>query len=191
MRSEIPGAKEALRTRVRSELKKMTPADRAGASSKLRALLEAQPLWKQARSILFFAPLPEEVDVWPLFSDALAAGKVVALPRFDAETKTYIACGVRDIAADLASGRFGIREPVESCAPIKGPLDLILVPGVAFDLKGGRVGRGAGYYDRLLAAFAGPRCGVAFDEQIAEEIPCEDHDLAINYIVTPTRWVNV
>ncbi|MEY2466031.1 MAG: 5-formyltetrahydrofolate cyclo-ligase, partial [Verrucomicrobiota bacterium] len=73
-------------------------------------------------------------------------------------------------------------------SPIK-PLDLILVPGVAFELHGRRLGRGKGFYDRLLADMRGTTCGVAFDEQIVAEIPVEPHDVHLDYLLTPTRWI--
>ena len=67
-------------------------------------------------------------------------------------------------------------------------LDLVLVPGVAFDLHGRRLGRGRGYYDRLLSQVGGRTCGVAFDEQVVSEVPVEAHDVLLNCILTPTRW---
>jgi 5-formyltetrahydrofolate cyclo-ligase len=66
---------------------------------------------------------------------------------------------------------------------------LVLVPGVAFDLRGRRLGRGKGFYDRLLADAGGLKCGVAFDEQIVTEIPVEPHDVSVDCILTPTRWI--
>jgi len=70
-----------------------------------------------------------------------------------------------------------------------GRLDLILVPGVAFDLRGRRLGRGRGFYDRLLLETGGVKCGIAFDEQIAGEVPTGKYDLQMNFILTPTRCV--
>ena len=133
-----------------------------------------KPVWQTAQRVLFFAPLPEELDVWPLLSEALAGGKSVALPRFVAETKSYEACAIQDPERDLQVGHFGIREPKRACARLpSNRLDLILVPGVAFDLQGRRLGRGKGYYDRLLKDLRGRTCGVAFDQQIVAEIPVE------------------
>jgi 5-formyltetrahydrofolate cyclo-ligase len=66
-----------------------------------------------------------------------------------------------------------------------------LVPGVAFDLHGRRLGRGKGFYDRLLADVRGKTCGVAFDEQIVREVPVEPHDSDVNCILTPTRWIEL
>jgi 5-formyltetrahydrofolate cyclo-ligase len=182
-------AKAAIRAEVRAELKEMSDAERVAASLQARALLEKQSLWQQAQTILFYAPLPEELDVWPLALDALKAGKTVLLPRFEAEQGHYTACLIKDPVGDLRAGKFGIREPAESCAKISVKrLDLILAPGIAFDLNGHRLGRGKGFYDRLLSVLEGPACGVAFDQQIVRQIPVEPHDVRLSYILTPTRW---
>jgi 5-formyltetrahydrofolate cyclo-ligase len=70
-------------------------------------------------------------------------------------------------------------------------LDLVLVPGVGFDLQGRRLGRGRGFYDRLLADVDGIKCGVAFEEQVVSEIPVGPRDVRLNFILTPTRCVEV
>jgi 5-formyltetrahydrofolate cyclo-ligase len=93
---------------------------------------------------------------------------------------------------EIVSGQFGIREPDPDCIEIPShQLDLVLVPGVAFDLHGRRLGRGKGFYDRLLTEVRGMKCGVAFDEQVLNEIPKESHDIHMNFILTPTRCVTV
>ena len=192
MQNIIREAKRALRIQVSAGLKRMGPGERAAASARARALLAAQPLWKTAQWVLFFAPLPEELDVWPLLTEALAAGKKIGLPRFVAEDSTYEACQIQDPKSDLRVGHFGIREPASRCAPLPSTrLDLILVPGVALDLRGRRLGRGKGYYDQLLVELRGTTCGVAFDEQIVEEIPVAPHDVHLDCILTPTRWVDL
>jgi 5-formyltetrahydrofolate cyclo-ligase len=190
MDADIQAAKTALRGQMRARMKMMPAGERAAAAAQARRLLETQTPWKEARSILFFAPLPEEVDIWPLLAATLAAGKIVALPRFDTEHDRYLACEVRNLDQDLEPGRFGIREPSGACPQIAlTRLDFILVPGVAFDLHGCRLGRGRGYYDRLLPSVRGVRCGVAFDEQIVGELPTAPHDVRVNCILTPTRWI--
>jgi 5-formyltetrahydrofolate cyclo-ligase len=178
-----------LRDQVRTALRQIPVRERAISSAQARALLKAQAQWRAAQSILFFAPLPEELDVWPLLTEALAAGKRVALPRFVAAAPGYEAWQVLDPATDLELGQFGIREPRGRCARFPSDrLDLILVPGVAFDLQGGRLGRGKGYYDQLLGGLRGIKCGVAFDEQVLDEIPMAPHDMRLGCILTPTRW---
>ena len=169
MQNTIREAKQALRNQVGAQLKRMEPGERAAASAQARTLLATQPLWKTAQWVLFYAPMPEELDVWPQVAEGLAAGKKVALPRFVAENGTYEACQIQDVKLDLQVGYFGIREPASRCARLPSTrLDLILVPGVAFDLHGRRLGRGKGYYDQLLRAWHGATCGVGFDQQIVE-----------------------
>jgi 5-formyltetrahydrofolate cyclo-ligase len=186
-----PGdSKNALRQQIRARLNGMTPERRAADSAKACALLEQQAVWKQARTILFYAPLPDEPDLWPLVSVSLAAGRTIALPWFDAKTDHYIAARIQDPANDVRFGRFGIREPTRDCPVIPlNQLEFLLVPGVAYDLRGRRLGRGKGFYDQMLALVRGTTCGVAFEEQIVDEVPVEPHDVHLNCILTPSRWI--
>ena len=186
----IASAKANLRQQVRERLSAMLPEEREAAALQICSRLRQQAVWKSAGSILLFAPLPNEPDVWPLLEEALLAGKTVALPRFSSPAQSYHAAAVQNLHADLQPGQFGIREPSASCAEFPlNRLDLVLVPGVAFQANGCRLGRGKGFYDRLLAAVRGRKCGVAFDEQIVAAIPTGPLDIRVNCIVTPTRWI--
>ena len=170
----------------------MTEERRADVSTKACGLLEKQGLWRESGSILFYAPLAGELDIWRLVGDSLAAGKTVALPRFDPGSRRYIACRIQKLGEDIRQGQFGIREPADHCVEIElSRMELVLVPGVAFDPSGHRLGRGKGFYDRLLAEARGTLCGVAFDEQIVAEIPVEAHDVHLDYVLTPSRWIEV
>ena len=136
MHAQIQESKLALRRQMRERLAKMPEPQRVAASTAARELLSAQSVWKQAQSILFFAPLPGEPDLWPLVAEALAAGKTATLPRFDAAEKKYAAARIVDAIQDIRSGQFGIREPHEGCALVPlNQIDLVLVPGTAFDLR--------------------------------------------------------
>ena len=152
--------------------------------------LRCQDIWGSARNILLFAPLADEPDIWPLLNEALSAGKSVALPAFVPGTNGYTARQIVDLDRDVTTGKFGIREPSANCPGVPlNQLDLVLVPGLAFDRAGWRLGRGRGFYDRLLAKVAGVKCGVAFDLQVLGELPIEAHDQRVNFIVTPTEWI--
>src|SRR5256885_1475428 len=105
MNPMIEDAKRALRRRVRGDLSAMTTAKRITDSIQACARLTAQPLWEKAGSILFYSPVTEELDVWPLVAAALAAGKIVALPQFIQGENGYGACQLADPAADLQPGR--------------------------------------------------------------------------------------
>ncbi len=184
--------KFALRLRLRAELKGLAADDRASASAALCDRVRVSAAWQSARAVLVFFPIPSEPDIAPLLADALLAGKLLALPRFNAATNAYEAVRVIDPVRELATGPFQVREPVAACPVVPlNRLDLALVPGLGFDARGGRLGRGKGHYDRLLAGFAGMKTGVAFDFQILPEVPREPHDIALNAVVTPTRWLEV
>jgi 5-formyltetrahydrofolate cyclo-ligase len=192
MQTDIQAAKASLRKQIRDALQKISPAARTALSVQIRDRLKEQAIWKNAGSVLFFAPLPDELDVWPLLDDALAAGKIAALPRFNPAAKSYIACRVQNVRSEIVTGEFGIREPAARCAGIPlDRLDLILVPGVAFDWHGHRLGRGKGFYDRLLADVRGVKCGIAFDEQMVNDVPAGPSDVRMNFILTPARGAEI
>jgi len=187
---EFHKAKQELRSKIRTALEKMPLEKRRLDSQKLCMKLKEQSLFQSAASILFFAPMPKEPDMWTLLEGALAEGKIVALPRFDKANRCYVPRRVQDLRNEIATGHFGIREPAANCPEM--PLvdfELVLVPGVAFDWHGHRLGRGKGYYDRWLAGYAGTKIGVAFDEQVVGTVPAGKHDVRLDFILTPTRWV--
>ncbi len=183
--------KAGLRLAVQAALRGTSAETRRARSAMVCARLRERVPFS-AGTVLFFAPLADEVDIWPLLLESLAAGRPIALPRFDAGLGRYVAAGVTDLPADLATGKFGIREPAPHC-PVLGArqVDWILVPGVAFDRQGNRLGRGQGFYDRLLAEIQGVRCAVAFDEQLVRELPAEPHDRRMDLVVTPTQWLEL
>jgi 5-formyltetrahydrofolate cyclo-ligase len=192
MQPDIQAAKALLRKQIRGTLQKIPPAARFTLSAQICDRLKEQAVWKNAGSALFFAPLPDEADVWPLLEDALTGKKIAALPRFDSASNGYVAGRVQNLRSEIVTGQFGIREPGASCVEIPlNRLNLVLVPGVAFDWQGRRLGRGRGFYDRLLADVDGIKCGIAFDEQMVEEIPAGPRDIRLNFILTPTRCVEI
>jgi 5-formyltetrahydrofolate cyclo-ligase len=185
-----PELKIALRQMIRARLEKISPAVRTIESIELCERLKTQ--MPSAHTILFFAPLPDELDVWPVLGESLALGTTCALPFFDAEKKIYGAKEIKKLATDVVTGKFGVREPVSMCAEIPlDKFDLVLVPGMAFDLNGNRLGRGQGFYDRLLGKVSGVKCGVGYDFQLLEKIPMEPHDARLDFVLTPARCVKI
>ena len=190
MTAPLDNAKTSLREQIRARLHHLSAAGRIAASASLCTRLRESPVWAAARSVLLFAPLPDEPDLWPLLNEAITTGKIVALPAFAPGTRSYLARQIVDPLRDLVAGKFGIREPGLDCAEFSlNRLDLVLVPGVAFDARGGCLGRCQGFYDRLLAGGGGTKCGVAFDEQIVNAVPVGPQDIPVNCILTPTRWI--
>lgn len=185
-------AKAAVRRHVRVELERLSATDRAAAAARVCALLFRQPIWKNSRTVLLYAPLPDELDISAVLETALQDGKLAALLRYNRVQRNYAAFEVTNRQQDLQPGYFGVLEPGPQCREIPlNQLDLTLIPGVAFSFDGGRVGRGKGFYDRLLPLVSGVKCGVAFDHQVLPTVPLEPHDIRLNCILTPTRWLQI
>jgi 5-formyltetrahydrofolate cyclo-ligase len=185
----IPANKTELRQVMRKRLQSLNAEHKAAASRTVQARLACLPIWQNSMSILLFASRQDEPDVWPLAEAGLKAGKQIALPRFVSASGSYEAALISH-AADVQAGKYGILEPSPLCR-VADPkrLDLVLVPGLAFDWHGYRLGRGKGFYDRLLAAVSGKMCGVAFDVQLVSALPVEPHDVRLNCVLTPSHWL--
>ena len=186
-----PNDKARWRREIRESIRSMSDHERAGDSRLLCERLRTLPLWQQAQAVMCFSPLPDEPNITPLIEEALASRKLLALPRFDAHTGRYAPACISALS-ELVVGAFGALEPGAGCPSLAlNPLDLVLVPGVAFDFGGRRLGRGKGFYDRLLAEVPGHRCGVAFERQLVSQLPEEPHDMRVDSILTPMRWLQV
>ena len=185
MDSVLYEQKNALRALMRQELARLSPEERRDRSVRLVARLAAQPAWAVARRVLLFAPLPVEPDLDLLWlSDALE-DKECAYPRV---VGPVIRLYFIEHVEELAPTRWGLREPEPAAAREADirDFDMVLVPGLAFDPGGGRLGRGGGFYDRLLAE-RGPRSvvvGIGFDFQRVPELPRAPHDALMNYVCT-------
>ena len=185
---KIPEVKSDLRRKMSAALEKISPAVRAAESIDLCERLKTQI--PSAHTILFFAPLPDELDIWPVLELSMALGTNCALPFFDASKQTYGARVLVRPATDIITGKFGVREPAARCAEISlEKFDLVLVPGMAFDRHGNRLGRGRGFYDRLLEKASGVKCGVGYDFQLIDVIPAEAGDVKLDFVFTPVRCV--
>lgn len=181
----VAQSKAQLRRELKSRWVALDPAERSRQSAVVCAQVLLLPAWREARSVALFDPRGDEPDIRPLFSEVLRTGRRAVFPGWDPDNETYCfreVCG----EGDFVFGRFGLREPSQDC-PRLAPesLDLALVPGVAFTLVGARLGRGRGFYDRLLASFRGTACGVCFDFQVLEKIPVAAHDVKMQRVLSP------
>ena len=183
-------AKLALRLRVLAERDRLPLEDRRAAGLAIVTALVARADYARARTLLLTLPFGSEWDTRPLLEAALAHGKVVALPRVNLQRRLLDLCLIGDPALDVAPGYRGIPEPRSHCTPIDpSAIDWALVPGVAFDADGRRLGYGGGYYDRLLPRLRpdAHRIAGALDVQVVDRVPAAAHDLAVDAVVTPTR----
>ena len=191
MNSDPKAAKAQMRAQVGAKIRCISLEEMARLSVQACALLKQQHLWIQARAVLFYAALRDELDLSSLHPDAVAQQKAISFPQFNPERKEYVACCAESAGQTMVRGKHGILEPPADAPVVPlNQLDLVLVPGVAFDLHGRRLGRGFGYYDRLLEKVCGIKCGVALDQQVEVELPDEPHDARLDCILTPTRWLS-
>jgi 5-formyltetrahydrofolate cyclo-ligase len=185
-------AKRVVRDAVIAARDALDPQERAAAAQAIAARVGALPSFRDARCMLLTLPFRSEWDTRPLFAQALARGTTIALPRVNGQTRMLDLHGVTDIAADTAPGYRGIPEPAADLPRIDiRTVDWVLVPGVAFDASGRRLGYGGGYYDRLLALLppGTPRIAGAYDLQVVARVPAAPHDLVVDTIATPTRML--
>ncbi|MBU3665761.1 MAG: 5-formyltetrahydrofolate cyclo-ligase [Chthoniobacterales bacterium] len=174
--------KAELRRIMREQLAGMTPAACAAASESIRTSIASLPRWQAARTIAAYAALPGEPDLQPLqWTDS----KKVLLPRIEDDRLVFHAVQNAD---QLKRGAFGVMEPDPAQCPAVDTreMEIIFVPGLAFTSDGARLGRGRGFYDRLLADLPKTvlRAGVCFPCQISPELPAEPHDQEVDLVLT-------
>ena len=186
--SDAKTIKQSLRIEVRARLREMTDDAQKFLSRRTCETFLSQAIYNNSTSILLYMPLRGEVDVRLILERAISDGKSVALPRYIPETAAYSAFFVGD--QPLVPGPFDILEPLATDPAPLNRLDLIVAPGLAFDPRGRRLGRGKGFYDRLLSEASGLKCGICFEEQLLAEIPVEPHDVTLDFIATPARWLD-
>ena len=167
--------------------------DRAWICSASRAVAGAAaalPEFASAGTVACYLALPAEVQTEPLISLCRQAGRNVCVPALDPQTGRYSFARLRT-DEKLVVGEDRTEQPCTPCWTDPREIDLMIVPGIAFDAAGGRLGRGGGCYDALMAAFRGPRIGLAFECQMLERVPREAHDETVNIIVTEERILKI
>jgi 5-formyltetrahydrofolate cyclo-ligase len=184
--------KLVLRQAVASARDCMSVEARAEASRAIADRIGALDAFANAHAILATLPYRSEWDATLVVRAALAAGKLVAAPRVDRHARMLQPLCIESLDDDVEAGYRGIPEPRARCAMV--PLerfDVVLVPGIAFDVHGRRLGYGGGYYDRLLPLLpaSSTRIAGAFELQVADSVPTAPHDTGVDWIVTERRTI--
>ncbi|MGB8353112.1 MAG: 5-formyltetrahydrofolate cyclo-ligase [Chthoniobacteraceae bacterium] len=178
-------SKEELRESLRERLRALPSEEIAWKSYMICDHIQRMPVWKEAKVVGLFASLPTEPVMEFLWDDLRENRKKVCYPKVNGETLSLIL--VND-PTELVVSRWQLREPVmrEPNLQAIDKIDLLLVPGLAFSTCGARLGRGGGFYDRLLAreSLRAHKLGVCFDMQTFSKLPVESHDIAVDAVVT-------
>jgi 5-formyltetrahydrofolate cyclo-ligase len=183
--------KERLRKKILKRRDREPEDLRIKKSQKIKKRLFSLKEFKEAHTILFYYSKGSEVETEEMMEEALRKGKRVLLPRVRGR-EIYLG-EIRDLEKDVEKGSFGIREPKETSkkATLKG-IDLVILPGIAFDLKGERIGYGLGYYDRFLKRL--PKkvslVALAYDFQVVKNISPKKHDRRVSKVITETRIID-
>jgi 5-formyltetrahydrofolate cyclo-ligase len=182
------GVKHRIRKEIKHKFKAYSSLEKSGKSAIIKSKLFNEEEFKRARVVMFYVSLKDEVDTLSMIDEALKAGKRIAVPVILKEEKRLIAGEIHNRLEDLESQHFGIYQPMQDRVkeiPLDD-IDLVVVPGVAFDRKNIRLGRGHGYYDRFLSGL--PKrtktIGLAFDFQVLEYLPQDPHDVPVSKIIT-------
>ncbi|MDQ7787506.1 MAG: 5-formyltetrahydrofolate cyclo-ligase [Thermodesulfovibrionales bacterium] len=185
-------AKEAIRKEVLKKRDSLKPEIRAEKDASIRERLFAMPEFVEAKLVLLYASFRSEADTLKILDGSLHMGKRIVLPKVDKENRRLVLHEIVGLP-ELFPGFMGIPEPLVMEGRMRGVdiADLVILPGVAFDPRGNRLGYGAGYYDILLSERTKkmPLVALAYEEQIVDCIPAEKHDVRIDMIITDQRLI--
>ncbi|MFH1457681.1 MAG: 5-formyltetrahydrofolate cyclo-ligase [Candidatus Omnitrophota bacterium] len=176
--------KRQIRSRIICRLKTQKEADRDRKSKIIRNKLLRTQIFRKAKIVMFYIAFGDEVETQDMIKAAIKLGKIVTVPVC-IHRKVALRPGILDESIKLQRGPYGVCEPsTKRFIPLKD-LDIVIVPGLAFDKKGNRLGRGKGYYDRFLKMLPKkiPTIGLAFDFQILPKVPAKTHDINVNRII--------
>lgn len=178
--------KAEIRKKITRLLGNQKEEDRLSKSLTILKKLLATSEFKTAKTILFYASFKGEVETFEIMRQAQQLGKTIVLPMTIIQEKKIIPVEV-DNLGDLANSAYGVPEPRYDKSKQKqlADLDLVIVPGIAFDKKNNRLGRGAGFYDRFLRDLPPETStiGLAFDFQIVDSLPQDTHDIAVSRVI--------
>jgi 5-formyltetrahydrofolate cyclo-ligase len=178
--------KGEIRKEILKNLNSQADKEVSRKSEIIKKKLFSLPEFEKAKFVMFYASKPKEVATKSMIDKALRAGKRVALPRCTSKG-TVVAKEIRNRHTDLEKGTYGIREPRKHRRNVEpDKIDIVIVPGVAFDKKNRRIGRGKGYYDRFLESLPrdAVKIGLAFDFQIVKNLPVDSHDIPVSKVIT-------
>ncbi len=175
-----------LRRQLQNRLLALPEQQRQDKSRRACRHLIATERFQEASTIMMFLSLPHEVDTSEAILHAWQMGKTVAVPKISWQQRHMIPVGINSLETGFSTGAMGLRNPVDG-APIPfGQIDLVVSPGLGYDRRGNRLGRGGAFYDRFFAnkTLTASRCGFAFIEQVVDSIPVTESDQAVHFLVT-------
>jgi len=173
--------KQALRRAIRAKKRAMTEEEILSRSQKLAQLLYRSPAYRSARTIYGYLPYNQEVRTVPMLEQALREGKRVAVPKVYGKEMKFL---YLEDFSQVAKGYAGIPEPIADGPIARDETALVLMPGLAFDREGRRIGYGGGFYDKFLAAEPNhPTLALCYDFQLLPALETDEHDIPVDFVL--------
>lgn len=181
--------KKELRQHLRDKLAAISTQEWHERSIAACNLLLAQPEYKKSEILMIYLSMSHEVDTAQIALQSWRDIKRVLAPRVNWEQRRMLPIEINSLTSDIREGNMGIREPLEGMPIPVFDIDLVVVPGLGFDERGNRLGRGRGFYDRFLSHrdFRGISCGLALEDQMIDEVPAFDLDVRVDMLVTDLK----
>ena len=178
----LRSVKNELRAKYRAEREKLLPEEKTRREDKIASVLTSTIVYKSCTQILLYASTSDEISTWAIAEKALADGKKLLYPRCESDhvMNYYYVSSI----AELKEGMLGILEPTPDRAYVPNNSDVCIVPGLAYDKFGYRLGYGRGFYDRFLSEFGGVTVGLCYSDFIENHVPKGKYDVKVDVLLT-------
>lgn len=174
--------KNTIRQQIKELKRSISESNKIEATNKVASAIEQLPYFKSASNILLYHSLPDELNTHSMINE-WGIHKSIFLPRINNNDLEILH------ADNTQLGAFNIQEPVGSTTVPLSTIDVAIIPGIAFDKNGIRLGRGKGYYDRLLCQCDVLKVGICYDFQLMDKLPSDTHDIPMDIIITPKQTI--
>jgi 5-formyltetrahydrofolate cyclo-ligase len=178
--------KNQLRHQLQAGLRELSDEQRNEKSRKACAKLTATPQFQDAAVVMMYLPLPHEVDTSAAILHAWNLGKTVVVPKISWTQRHMMPVEINSLETGFSTDVRGLKNPITGVPIPLEEISLVVAPGLGFDRRGNRLGRGGAYYDRFFDSgqLSASRCGLAFTQQIVDSVPVTEHDRSVNMLVT-------
>lgn len=188
----LQAEKQRLRRNMLEKRRGISATEKAARSEQIARYFCSWPIYRNSNTVMLYLAMPDEPQTELLIQDALGCGKRVCVPLLGKTYGEMTAAEITDID-DLVIGRLGLKmpDPDKAKPVLAADIDLVVVPAVAFDRNGNRLGMGAGYYDRFLEQNSDSvLLGITWSSQLADSIPCGAHDVRMQYLLTEEGFLS-
>lgn len=178
--------KSQLRREIKGRLIQLQERQRMDKSKKISHFLMDTEQFKRSTTVMIYLSLAHEVDTTAIILHCWQNNKVVVVPKVSWQQRHMIPVEINSLESGISTGAGGLRNPATGAPMPVEDIDIVVAPGLAFDKKGNRLGRGGAYYDRFLSSkqLKAAVCSLAFSEQMVDEVPVDEHDKTVDFIVT-------